>query len=310
MYYLLNDPMNALEHPVLGQGDLAGYLNYSRLERDQELLGIDNEVLELCRERTLQNTLGTWEKFNFGILNLPDPDNMLSDRDLIGIYIDENKILVIDLHDRDRSTGVAFINSLRLMSLSRKSNLGRFFALFVKEITKGQYRHFRNFQEEIARLERSVWADEEDEQYFQRNFSRISHQLLLLHSYYEEVVDLLSEMEENENEVLDGEDLGYVRSLLGRMEHYSSNMQFLREYLAQVRETYQAQLDLKLNQIMKIFTVIAAVFLPLSLVVGWYGMNFSNMPELNWKYGYQGVIALSVLITLAILFYFKKRDLL
>ena len=87
-------------------------------------------------------------------------------------------------------------------------------------------------------------------------------------------------------------------------------MQFLREYLAQVRETYQAQLDLKLNQIMKIFTVIAAVFLPLSLVVGWYGMNFSNMPELNWKYGYQGVIALSVLITLAILFYFKKRDLL
>ncbi len=308
MYFLLKEPTKELKDPVVGQGDLAGYLSISQLERDAQILGVDNEVLEQCRERTLQNTLGTWEHFNFGILNLPDPDNMMSDRDLIGIYIDPEKILIIDLHDRDRSTGEAFRNSLRMMN--KKNNLGRFFAQFVKEITKGEHRHYANLQQEIARLERSVWAAEEEEVYYQKAFSRISHQLLLLHSYYEEVADLLSEMEENENNVLDPEDLGYVRSLLGRMEHYSTNMKFLREYLAQVRETYQAQVDLKLNQIMKIFTVIAAVFLPLTLVVGWYGMNFKNMPELDWTYGYEGVIVLSILITAGILIYFKKKDLL
>ena len=58
----------------------------------------------------------------------------------------------------------------------------------------------------------------------------------------------------------------------------------LRDYLSQVREAYQSQIDINLNNVMKIFTVITAIFLPLSLIAGWYGMNF-NMPEYQSPYG-------------------------
>ena len=70
----------------------------------------------------------------------------------------------------------------------------------------------------------------------------------------------------------------------------------LREYSTQLREVYQAQIDIRQNKIMKILTVVTTIFLPLTLIVGWYDMNFKYMPELSWKYGYLAVILLSAVI--------------
>ena len=78
----------------------------------------------------------------------------------------------------------------------------------------------------------------------------------------------------------------------------------------QLRETHDAMLDYNLNNIMKLFTVITTIFLPLSLIVGWYGMNFENMPELGWRYGYLGVIVFSVIVVVCCFIIFKKYKLL
>ena len=83
-------------------------------------------------------------------------------------------------------------------------------------------------------------------------------------------------------------------------------MQNLREYVTQVREAYQAQIDINLNKIMKFFTVVTSIFLPLTLIVGWYGMNL-KIPEFNWAYGYPCVIALCLVVSAAILVWFKKK---
>lgn len=58
---------------------------------------------------------------------------------------------------------------------------------------------------------------------------------------------------------------------------------------------------------MKTFTLITAVFLPLTLIVGWFGMNFRHMPELEWRYAYPLLIVICIMLVLIILFYFKKR---
>ena len=81
----------------------------------------------------------------------------------------------------------------------------------------------------------------------------------------------------------------------------------LREYGLQLREMFQAEMDLQQNQIMKILTIVTTIFLPLSLLAGWYGMNFSGMPELTWKYGYPAMICVSALIMLLSLYLMKKK---
>ena len=77
--------------------------------------------------------------------------------------------------------------------------------------------------------------------------------------------------------------------------------------MAHLREAYQAQLSIRQNDLMKVFTVVTAVFLPLTLLTGWYGMNFAFMPELRWRYGYPAVMVLGAAIVGALLYWFKRK---
>ena len=81
----------------------------------------------------------------------------------------------------------------------------------------------------------------------------------------------------------------------------------LRDYTIQLNDLYQSQLDVKQNRIMTVLTVVTTIFMPLTLIVGWYGMNFKFMPELESRYGYPVVIGLSVFIVVASLAYFKIK---
>ena len=65
--------------------------------------------------------------------------------------------------------------------------------------------------------------------------------------------------------------------------------------------------SLKSNNIMMILTVISTIFLPLTFIVGWYGMNFKYMPELEWQYGYYIVVAIMFGIAFGMLWFFKKK---
>jgi magnesium transporter len=63
----------------------------------------------------------------------------------------------------------------------------------------------------------------------------------------------------------------------------------------------------KMNQVMKTLTVVSVFFMPLTFIVGIYGMNFDNMPELHWQYGYFMVLGLMFLLLLGMIYYFKKK---
>ena len=84
-------------------------------------------------------------------------------------------------------------------------------------------------------------------------------------------------------------------------------MHLLRENVLQLRELYQSQQDEQQNKIMCMLTVVTTLFLPLTLLTGWYGMNFAYMPELQWKYGYITVIIAAVVIVVIEIIYFKKK---
>lgn len=132
-------------------------------------------------------------------------------------------------------------------------------------------------------------------------------ELLSLKRYYEQFELILDNLCANDNQILSPDGERYMWIISGRVHRYLNYVLNLRDYVTQMREAYQAQIDIEQNQIMKVFTVIIAIFLPLTLIVGWYGMNFRNIPELTWRYGYLYVIALSLLVCLGLFLYFKKK---
>ncbi len=92
-----------------------------------------------------------------------------------------------------------------------------------------------------------------------------------------------------------------------KMEQLADETQMLREYAMQVQDVYQSEIEIKQNDVMKMLTIVTTIFLPLTLIAGWYGMNFEHMPEIKSQYAYPVIIAASVMIVSASLYYFKKK---
>ena len=131
--------------------------------------------------------------------------------------------------------------------------------------------------------------------------------LLDLRVHYEQMIDLGQELQENENGFFKDENLRYFHMFTERVIRLQEMVYGERDYVAQLRDLQQAQLEVRQNTIMTVLTVITTIFLPLTLIAGWYGMNFIHMPELSWVYGYPVVIAVSVLIVAGCLYWFKKK---
>jgi magnesium transporter len=94
---------------------------------------------------------------------------------------------------------------------------------------------------------------------------------------------------------------------MNRMLRLSDIAASVRDHTTQVRELYQTQLDVRQNRTMTLLTVITTIFMPLTLIAGWYGMNFRYMPELEWRYGYLAVFVLSVAVIVYCLVLFKRK---
>ena len=95
-----------------------------------------------------------------------------------------------------------------------------------------------------------------------------------------------------------------------RVERLYNLAVYLRDYTEQLGDVYHLQLEAKQNRIVTVLTVVSTIFMPLTLITGWFGMNFRYMPDLDNPWAYPIVIAVSVIIIVASLIYFKKKKLL
>ncbi|MBP5379903.1 MAG: magnesium transporter CorA, partial [Ruminococcus sp.] len=115
------------------------------------------------------------------------------------------------------------------------------------------------------------------------------------------------ELEENENDFFNEDNTRYFHLFTQRVSRLHEIAASLRDYSIQIRDLYQSQLDVKQNRIMALLTVITSIFMPLTLIAGWYGMNFKYMPELEHKAAYPIVIAVSIAIVIISLIFFRKK---
>lgn len=125
--------------------------------------------------------------------------------------------------------------------------------------------------------------------------------------YYTQLTDVLCELQENENKYFTDSELRAFRMIEKRIDRLKAESQSLREYRLQVQELFQTEIDIRQNHIMKILTIVTTIFFPLSLLASWYGMNFKNMPELGWKYGYPVMIVVSLFVIFISLLIMKKK---
>jgi len=99
----------------------------------------------------------------------------------------------------------------------------------------------------------------------------------------------------------------YYRNIYDHLVSIEMLTRGLRDIVESALNTYLSSVSNRMNEVMKMLTLIATIFIPLTFVAGVYGMNFANMPELEWRYGYFGILIVMAVIGGALVVYFKRR---
>jgi len=119
--------------------------------------------------------------------------------------------------------------------------------------------------------------------------------------------ELVVSLQHSESDLLSRVLLPFLRDLYDHSWHAIETAEHLREAVIAMREYHQAILAQRMNEVMKILTALSIVFLPLTFVAGVYGMNFRHQPEYAWAWGYPFAWLLFVLITVATIWYFRRK---
>ena len=248
---------------------------------------------------------GTRADVNFdsltGSFSIPHRDDIAAPDTKFAFALDEKGIVFID------STGEAerIINIIKNTKRWKKPSLERFIYDFIEYIIHGDQKLLERYEQELDRIEDDIMAAASDEYPMRINDIRSDVRDLRVH--YEQLTDLAQELEENENNFFKANNLRYFHLVIQRIASLHDMAASLRDYSIQVRDLYQSRLDVRQNRIMTVLTVVTTVFTPLTVIAGWYGMNFIYMPELQSKYGYPAVIIVSVLIVVVSLVFFRKK---
>ena len=99
----------------------------------------------------------------------------------------------------------------------------------------------------------------------------------------------------------------YFKDLNRELLQIVESVETYREVLSSLIEITLSSISYRLNEVMKVLTIISTIFIPLTFIAGVYGMNFRHMPELYFRWGYPAAWIVMLLIAAAMIYYFKKR---
>lgn len=119
--------------------------------------------------------------------------------------------------------------------------------------------------------------------------------------------EVIGALERGESPLIQQSTVIYLRDVYDHTIQVIDNIETYRDMLAGMLDIYLSSISNKMNEIMKVLTIIATIFIPLTFIAGVYGMNFKNIPELGWNWGYPFFWAITVCVALIMIFYFKKK---
>ena len=268
-------------------------------QRDVFEMGIDLEIdpIEVHNTKAEVN----YDSLT-GTFSIPDRRDITGDDYKFAFALDEKGIVFIDTSGRAEK----IVKRVKNTKKWRMPSLERFMYDFLEQIIHGDQPLLEKYERELVALEDKIVEGDDEEEILNR-VNEIRGDVRELRTHYEQLIDFGQELEENENNFFREKNERYFRLFINKATRLQDMASSLRDYTVQIRDLQKTQLDVKQNRIMTILTVVTTIFMPLTLIVGWYGMNFRYMPELNWKLGYPVVIAVSLFIGIGGLIYFKKK---
>lgn len=285
---------------------LASY-TFNELKEKKDIYNIDSRVIENFEKHLTyyMTSLHEYNEYTYGVINKLEVKN-LKTKIQIGFLLKDNLFLLIQLSD-EKVNYVENVMQSALQKVKGKITLEKIIYELLDRLLRNANDVLGKIDNEVIKMEELIITDDIDMDLNKQIF-KYRNRLSVMKNYYEQLIDAVQDLKEID--MFEDYDCMYLDIFINKCERICSKIQELSEEFIHVREALDAALDYKLNKNMNIFTVVTTIFLPLTLITGWYGMNFKYMPEINSKFGYIGVIIISLMIAIGCIIFFKKKKLL
>ncbi|MFV0565333.1 MAG: magnesium/cobalt transporter CorA [Flavobacteriaceae bacterium] len=140
-----------------------------------------------------------------------------------------------------------------------------------------------------------------------KNIQDLKREILRVRRAIFPLREVTSRIEKHESPLIQKRTKTYYRDIYDHLIQVTENIEIYREMISSLMDMYMSTISNKMNEVMKVLTIIATIFIPLTFIAGVYGMNFDNMPELHYKYSYFILWGVMVAVFIGLLVYFKRK---
>lgn len=189
----------------------------------------------------------------------------------------------------------------------RKKKMGADYLayLLLDAVVDGYFAVLEREGEIIDLLEEKILAEPKPTTL--RAIHKLKQEMIMLRRSVWPLREAINWLQRTESKLLKNTTKLYLRDAYDHTVQVIDSIEMYRDTLSGITDIYLSNISNKLNEVMKVLTIISTIFIPLTFIAGIYGMNFRHMPELQWPFGYFVVLALMAIVAILMLFYFRKK---
>lgn len=292
--------------PTIKWLNISGLHQTELLEEVGACFDIHPLVLEDILNTTERPKLENYENYLFFIIKrfALGAKNGEIEEEQTALILGQNYLLSFE--EKENHSFILIREQLKIgQSLLRKSGADYLAYALIDIIVDNYFPVLEKLGEKIEVIE--VGVVERPEKETLGKIHQIKRELLRLRKSIWALREVLNSLERIGSPLVSRETLIYLRDVYDHSIEIIETVETYREMLSGMLDIYLSSLSNRLNEVMKVLTIIATIFMPLTFIAGVYGMNFRYMPELYWKWSYPAVWLIMVVIGIAMYLYFKRR---
>jgi magnesium transporter len=226
------------------------------------------------------------------------------DYEQISFVLGQNFLLSFQEKEGDLFDG--FRERIRLdQGKVRKKQADYLLYRLIDIIVDNYYNVLDNIGEQIESIEEEIAQDPSESAF--KKIQILKKELVFLHKALYPLREAINKLTKDESNFIREENLRYFSDTNDHVIHLIDLLDTYRDLTSGLTDYYVNRQNTRLNEVIRVLTIISTIFMPLTFIVGVYGMNFDFLPELHWKYGYAGVWVLMILIVTTMVLYFRHK---
>lgn len=292
--------------PLVSWIDIVGLSDEAFIEKVGKRFGLNSLIMEDIVNTQQRPKIDEYDTYIFGVFKmLYINDNNQLTYEHVALVLLENCVLVFQELEEDVFTGVRERIGKGSGRIRSRGADYLFFAL-LDAIVDNYFAVLEYLNEKIEALEELVYANPRPE--VAQQIQELKKEVLRVRRWVYPVKELVGHLIETDNVLISKDTKIFLRDVLDHAIEVNESLQIYREMSMSLMEMYMSNMSNKMNEVMKVLTIMASIFIPLTFIAGVYGMNFDHMPELHWEYGYYMVWGVMIALFVGMMVYFRSKN--